>query len=125
MDLEEGYYKIHYQDWFETSESKTGWEGTGWNEDEGFELVDYLETDKFDHPTKALFKYDGAVFLGKQQAALNIQSDFLFKLIEIYKSNEGKLFQELYKEDENFRKINDCIDLLEEEYKIKEYRNGR
>lgn len=45
------------QEWFESEDSKTGWDNTGWDVPEGYEIDEYIETDKFGHPIKARCKY--------------------------------------------------------------------
>ena len=45
------------QDWFESEDSKTGWDTIGWNEPKGFELEKVLNTDKYGNPTLATFIY--------------------------------------------------------------------
>ena len=47
---------VLYQEWFEDEEDKTGWISTGWNEPNGYELYKIVDTDKYDHPTMAIFK---------------------------------------------------------------------
>lgn len=49
------------QFWAEDAEDKTGWAGSGWiTEDidslEKYELHKVTEADKYEHPTKAIFK---------------------------------------------------------------------
>lgn len=51
------------RDWYETEDHKTGWDCTPWvdeNRDTIFqseyELIQVLDTDKYDRPTKAIFK---------------------------------------------------------------------
>jgi len=46
------------QDWFEDVEDKTGWFSTEWNEPENYSLQEIIETDKWGHPTKAIFSHD-------------------------------------------------------------------
>lgn len=121
MIEQEGYYKIYYQDWWEEEESKTGWEGSGWGEEKDFELVEYLEEDKFSNPTKALFRYEGAVFLGMQHAAYNVQAKFLGEFMEYIKKYHEKTFEEIYKEEPEFEKLNITIDMIEKRFKIRNY----
>ena len=45
------------QDWFESNDSKTGWDTIGWNEPKGYELEKVLDTDKYGNPTLATFIY--------------------------------------------------------------------
>lgn len=119
-----GYYKILYQEWFESTDDKNGWLGSGWGgEEPGLELILHLDMDKYGHPTKGLFKYTGPVLLGMQHAAYNIQANYLCKYVEKCKEHAGKTFNEILEIDPEFRAISDGIDLLEKEYKIKEYLN--
>lgn len=50
-------YLILTKIWNESSEDKTGWESSEWNEPENFEIDKILDTDKYSHSTIALFKY--------------------------------------------------------------------
>jgi len=120
---EDGYYKICYQDWWEDEESKTGWTGTDWGEGEDYELVDYLEFDKYENPTKALFKYNGFVFLGVQHAAYNLQASLLSEFVGYAKKYHGKTFEEVYELEPEFKKLNNAIDVLEERFEVKNYLN--
>jgi hypothetical protein len=43
------------QEWYEDSESKTGWNTLGWNVPEGYELCEILDIDKHGNPTLASF----------------------------------------------------------------------
>jgi len=50
-----------YQEWYEDTDSKTGWWGTGWFDKKGksledYELVEYTESDKHYNPIEATFK---------------------------------------------------------------------
>ncbi|MEX0596253.1 MAG: hypothetical protein WD512_07110, partial [Candidatus Paceibacterota bacterium] len=110
--------------WWESVDDKTGWEGSGWGEDKDFEMVEHLEVDKYGHPTKALFKYSGPVFLGFQHAAMNIQCHLLGDYVEYAKEFKGEKFEDIYKVCPEFKKLNDMIDLLENRYQIKKYRNN-
>lgn len=122
MDVElNGYYETHTQEWYEDSDSKTGWEGMGWHEEEDFELVDYIDVDKFGNPTKALFKYTGAVMLGHKMSAYNVQARMLHQYIEIVEKNVGVTYKELMEKDPEFQKLSDAISLIEEMYGIKEW----
>lgn len=116
-----GYYKTLYQQWQEDSESKTGWAGSGWNEGEGYELVEYLEVDKYGNATKALFKFTGRIFLGTYRAAHQIVAQLLHDYIEIVKENEGISRQDLIKKNPKFEKISNAIDVIQEKYDLKEY----
>lgn len=45
------------QEWYESEDEKNGWGSLGWDEPEGYELEEILDTDKHGHPTKAVFIY--------------------------------------------------------------------
>lgn len=120
--INDGYYKVYEKNWFESSDSKTGWESYGWGEDDGFEIVQYLESDKYGNPTKALFKYNGAVFLGSQHAAYNIQVNFLHQFMEIMrKIPKDQTFDQVKESNPRIGKLLTVIDMLEESYEIKNY----
>lgn len=123
--LPEGYYKTYHQEWWESTDDKHGFAGTGWGEDEGFELVCYLEENKYGNPIKALFKYEGPVFLGMQHAAFNIQANLLSEFVSYAKEYHGQKFEDIYKVNPEFKKLNDAIDIIEERYEIKNYRHGK
>lgn len=123
-ELEEGYYKIFHQFWSEDEESKTGWTGSGWGEDKDFELVYNMNVDKYGNPTQALFKYVGAIFLGFPHAAMNIQAIFLGEIMDYFRENSGKTYKEVLEENPEFARMNDCVDLLEERFEVKKYRNN-
>jgi len=44
------------QEWYEDLEEKTGWLGSGWNEPDGYELMEIIDSDKFGNPIQAIFK---------------------------------------------------------------------
>lgn len=119
--MKEGYYKEYHQDWWEDEESKTGWTGSGWGEEKGFEMVEYLEIDKYGNPTKALFEYEGPIFLGFQHAAYNLQASLLSEFVSYAKKYHGKTFDEVYEIEPDFKKLNDAIDVLEKQFEIKKY----
>ena len=121
MITQEGYYKILHQDWWEDADSKTGWTGSGWNEGDGFELVDYLELDKFGNPIKALFTYNDVLFFGIQNAAYNIQARFVSQFIELVRKYDGKTLEEIKKLEPNLNELSIVIDSLEKEFEIKKY----
>lgn len=58
-EIEKPYtcYMVLEQEWLESEEGKNGWEAEGWGEPDGFELIEILDTDKHDHPTKGRFEY--------------------------------------------------------------------
>lgn len=123
--MEEGYYKVYHQQWWESIDDKTGWEGSGWGEGKDFELVEYLEEDKYGHPTKALFKYEGAVLLGMQHAAFNIQANLLSEYVEYAKEFKGEKFSDIFEVCPEFKNLNIAIDILEKRYNLKDYfKNG-
>lgn len=45
------------QEWEESTDDKTGWSGSGWNEPEGYELEEVVDYDKYNNPLKAIFVY--------------------------------------------------------------------
>lgn len=124
QDLPEGYFKTFTQEWWESEDSKTGWEGSGWNEDEGFELVEYLEVDKYGNPLKALFKYEQAVFLGIQQAAWNILARFNSEYVNICIENTDKTIQEIGEINPRLKELRTVIGSIADQFKIKEYLKG-
>lgn len=119
--ITEGYYKVCQQQWFESTDDKTGWVSYGWNEGDDFELVEHLDIDKFGNPTKAIFVYTGVTFLGRQHAAYNIQATWLNEFVEICKVNKFENFEELKESNPRFNKLSNAIEMLEESFNIKEY----
>jgi len=45
------------QEWEESTDDKTGWSGSGWNEPEGYQLEEVIDYDKYSHALKAIFVY--------------------------------------------------------------------
>lgn len=120
-ELTEGYYKVCHQHWQESSDEKTGWESFGWGEGDDFELVEHLEQDKFGNATKALFRFTGVTFLGKQHAAYNIQANWLHEFVEICKGHVGENLLELKETNPRVQKLLTAIDMIEESCEIKKY----
>lgn len=120
-ELTEGYYKVYHQYWQESTEDKTGWVSFGWGNTDDFELVEYLEQDKYGNPTKGLFKFTGVVFLGKQHAGYNIQANWLHEFIEICRVHEGKTLDEIKESNPRMLKLSTAIDMIEESCEIKKY----
>lgn len=122
MELD-GYYRVFYNTWYEDENNKDGWVSDNWGEPSDFELVEVLEYNKFAKPIKGLFRYTGPVYLGKQQAAHNIQTSLLFDFME-YVEKYPKLNPVDIKEKEPyFNKLNIAISVLEDKFKIKDYIN--
>ena len=58
--MEESEKVIIYQEWYETDQTRTGWDSFGWSFENGedvdqleWDITEYIDHDKFGHPTKA------------------------------------------------------------------------
>jgi hypothetical protein len=110
------------QDWFEDSNEKTGWVGTGFDEPPGFEMVQPLDIDKYGNVLSAEFQYSGHVPFDADFAANQIFYRLTHEIVEMFRTHDEFEPRDVLSMD-RCKKLYAACDVLKELYNIWDPKN--